>query len=456
MNVKKIFFMVGMFVAHPVLGIYYHHFVFITASYNNATRYKDNLDSMLSQDYPSSKFRIIYMDDCSPDRTGSYVRKYLQQRRKKIPVTLVLNKRRRGQLANIYDATHTCKDSEIVVIVDGDDKLVGRNVLSYLNSIYQDPFVWLTYGQYRHYCADRKNPLHHRDGISQPFPEHIIQKKAFRLYPGYIISHPRTYHAWLFKQIKLKDLLYKSYFFPSATDVAAMFPMIEMAGDKFRFLDKILYRYTCPTKVRLQQPFLLGHIKRKKPYAMVSEPVVTKRSASASCVVLIKSKHQALRWITVMNTYASMKPIVFCKNKVIYDFLLSLAKGKLDMVTTEGELFDLLMKKVENEYVFIIRSFVPPKTAAAAALSYQIRSHSEMIIFGERKLKPHNKDIFPHISVLDTVSALELLSNNSMIVPTSVFLNLRRELLDEHFCKRNRELIKHTLDQMMMLYYRVK
>ncbi len=43
-------------------------FVFIIASYNNSEWYKNNLDSVFAQDYEN--YRIIYIDDASPDGTG--------------------------------------------------------------------------------------------------------------------------------------------------------------------------------------------------------------------------------------------------------------------------------------------------------------------------------------------------------------------------------------------------
>lgn len=39
---------------------------------------------------------------------------------------------------NIYQAIHHhCSEGEIVVMVDGDDSLVGRNALSLVNAVYQ-------------------------------------------------------------------------------------------------------------------------------------------------------------------------------------------------------------------------------------------------------------------------------------------------------------------------------
>jgi hypothetical protein len=41
-------------------------------------------------------------------------------------------------MENIFNAvTYDCELGEIVVMVDGDDSLIGTNVLSLLNAVYQ-------------------------------------------------------------------------------------------------------------------------------------------------------------------------------------------------------------------------------------------------------------------------------------------------------------------------------
>ncbi len=58
-------------------------FCLIVPSYNNAKSkiYLRNLDSIFMQDY--SNYRVIYIDDKSPDKTGEFVSKYFIE--KKIP-----------------------------------------------------------------------------------------------------------------------------------------------------------------------------------------------------------------------------------------------------------------------------------------------------------------------------------------------------------------------------------
>lgn len=208
-------------------------FVIIIPSYNNKNLYKKNLDSVMFQNY--SNYRIIYIDDNSPDGTGNLVKQYIKEKNKNNLVNLICNDTRKKAFANLYKAIHSCDDNEIIVTVDGDDFLKDNDVLKYLNAMYSNFNIWLTYGQFE-LLSNKKS------GHSKKYPDNIIEQNGFRDY-GFCASHLRTFYAWLFKLIKLEDLIYFDSFFPMAWDLAMMLPMLEMAGHRHKFISKILYVY---------------------------------------------------------------------------------------------------------------------------------------------------------------------------------------------------------------------
>ncbi len=211
-------------------------FVIITASYNNKQWYKRNLASIVSQKY--DHWRLVYINDCSTDGTGELVEHWIKEhaQEQKDRISFINNKERRGHLANQYDVIHTCNNDEIILIVDGDDWLAHDHVLHILNGVYQDPNVWLTYGQFWRF---KQNYM----GYCKRVPNYILQNNAIRTYQPWAFGHLRTFYAGLFKLIKYEDLLFEGSFFPIATDVATMLPMLEMAGEHIRFISDILYIY---------------------------------------------------------------------------------------------------------------------------------------------------------------------------------------------------------------------
>ena len=214
-------------------------FVIITPSYKNKDWYKRNLDSLLNQNY--TNYRIIYIDDKSPDDTGKLVQEYVTSLHKEDKIKIIINTENRGALTNIYSAVHSCKPEEICILCDGDDALAHNDVLKHLNHVYQDPNIWLTYGQFEWYPA--RIP-----GFSFQVPYWVIEKNCIREY-RWITTHLRTFYAGLFHKIKEDDLKYEGKFYEAAWDLGMMYPMVEMAGYHIRFMDEILYSYNTANQI---------------------------------------------------------------------------------------------------------------------------------------------------------------------------------------------------------------
>lgn len=201
------------------------HMIIVTASYKNAEWYKWNLDSVFNQNYKN--WHMIYVDDCSPDGTGELVKAYVKECGFEDKVTVICNKMRRKAMANLHTAIHMCAPTDIVVILDGDDRLSFPNVLNTVNCMYATGEVWITYGQYQEYPSGDI-------GFCRDYPREIVENNTFRYFTDGP-SHLRTFYAGLFHKIKLADLFYEGDFFPMTYDLAMMFPMLEMAGNHFMF-----------------------------------------------------------------------------------------------------------------------------------------------------------------------------------------------------------------------------
>ena len=237
-------------------------FVIITASYKNAEWYKRNLDSLFNQNYDN--YRIIYVDDASPDSTGALVADYIKECHQENKVTLIRNPERLGAVANIYNAAHMCRPEEIILIVDGDDWLAHDNVLNRLNAVYQDPNVWATYGQFMWFPFAL-------EGFAYPTSADVIANNNFRG-AAWNITHLRTYYAAVYQHIKKEDLLFEGRFYPMTGDLAVMYPIMEMCGAHTVFVPDIIYIYNAENsindnKVNIELQGRCGqHILCKEPY----------------------------------------------------------------------------------------------------------------------------------------------------------------------------------------------
>jgi len=239
-------------------------FVVVIPSYNNEEWCIRNLESVAKQNYPY--FTFYYINDCSTDRTKELVDQYVLENGLEDRCTVIHNRERKGALNNVYNAVHSLDPKKVVVICDGDDWLSHPNVLTKLASVYKDPKVWMTYGSYEYYPS-RERGL--RGGI---IPSEIAKKVKFRSYK-WVSSHLRTYYAKLFQQIKKEDLMYEGKFIPVCTDLATMFPMLELsANGHFRYIKDVLYVYNTKNQLsmnyiaRPQQAKFNEYIRAQKPY----------------------------------------------------------------------------------------------------------------------------------------------------------------------------------------------
>jgi glycosyltransferase involved in cell wall biosynthesis len=231
---KHLLLGVLLFVGSLCYALPQKHIVVVTASYNNKEWYKQNLESVFLQDY--TNWELIYVDDCSPDGTGNLVQDYVNERCFNDKVTVIKNHERKGALANQHAAIHGCDDKSIIIILDGDDFFANALVFKFINEIYSQFDIWLTYGQFKHLSNGVI-------GFCSPMPRYVIQNNLFRQY-SHIPSHLRTFYAGLFKKIRVSDLMLDGKFYPMTGDMAAMIPMIEMARKgHFAFVSEVLLVY---------------------------------------------------------------------------------------------------------------------------------------------------------------------------------------------------------------------
>ena len=236
----------------------------VIPTYNNEKWCIQNLKSVLRQNY--SRFSVTIINDCSTDKTGLLLERYIAQKKLSDKVHLVHNRGRSGMLANIYNAVRKIDPRSIVVTVDGDDTLYGSNVFTILANVYKNPNVWMTYGSWV------SDPPGARKCNCREFPEEVARQNLFRKY-GYISSQLRTFYAKLFQKIAKEDLQHNGKFFMTAGDVAFMIPMLEMASERhFYYVKDVIYNYNMQNPLsdfRINAEYRTKCSKRirsKKPY----------------------------------------------------------------------------------------------------------------------------------------------------------------------------------------------
>ena len=211
------------------------HFKIIVPLYNVQEWIKLCLRSIKGQTYRN--FECIIIDDISTDNSVEIIKQEIGNDDR---FKLIVNTEKKYALKNIHDALIDCNpnDEDVIVTVDGDDWLANKDVLKTLNEVYSSNTCWMTYGSYAEY------PSKTRGKFAKQIPQQVIDKNLFRKHE-WCSSHLRTFKHHLWKSINKEDLINPETgkFIKAAWDLAFMFPMLEMCGNKSFFIDKVLYIY---------------------------------------------------------------------------------------------------------------------------------------------------------------------------------------------------------------------
>jgi len=198
----------------------------------NAENYIEKcLSSIIKQTYKNYKVQIV--DDCSTDSTYEYAASISKNLRN---FSLFKNPRRLGSLNNISSLLNKKIDEPsrtIDILIDGDDYLYSGDVLNILKEKYVKTNCLITYGSH----------LSSKGVQGKKYPGFIRRFNLFRNYFWYA-SHLKTFRHDLWLSINQTDFLDKNgHFYSVASDLAIMFPMLEMAGNRQEFMDQVLYVY---------------------------------------------------------------------------------------------------------------------------------------------------------------------------------------------------------------------
>lgn len=217
----------------PLESITYHRehpMIVIIPSYNNIQIFEDTLRSVFDQNY--RHFRIIFVDDCSDShhkynglREVDAVRSYVLKEKQNLRTIVVSQHVRQRQGAGRYIGYHMAYDDEIVILLDGDDRMHNDDVMNSISQNYIEKCIGASYGSYVDMID---NIVQTKIKGTTEFPRNVILNRSYRSH-RYISVHLRTAFAKLFKTIRLIDLLDNNdKFFHIMTDFAEMLPVHEM------------------------------------------------------------------------------------------------------------------------------------------------------------------------------------------------------------------------------------
>ena len=211
----------------------------VVAAYKCPELIGDCLQSIVDQTYEN--IDVFIVDDDSEPGQWEIISRFVESNGWHAQA---MSKRMGAMHNQVYAINKICNDpDDIIVFLDGDDKLNGSNAISILNSYYEsDSEIDLSYGSYL------SVPYSSTCSQAKPYPDDVVKNRSYRRFAstgGLFFNHLRTFKYKLFLQMD-PDIDFKDgqgNWFMTCTDTAMMIPALELA-EKHVFIEDILYLYT--------------------------------------------------------------------------------------------------------------------------------------------------------------------------------------------------------------------
>lgn len=242
-------------------------FQIVVPSFNSVDYLPRTLKSIEDQDYDN--LQVCVVDDASSlEAHREIVRSFCE----KNDWHAIYHKKNTGALYSLIDGIQELApaDDDVIIVVDGDDWLKHDQVLQRLAEHYSDGETLITWGQYEIY-PKAWLPVRY----AEPVTQEVIEKNLWRDQP-WIFWHPHTFKYKVWKEIHSDDFKdSEGEYFRVSGDQAFMFPMLEMAGQRSKYIDEVLYVYNIDNPLndfkinRPEQAEATAYIRSQKRYEVL-------------------------------------------------------------------------------------------------------------------------------------------------------------------------------------------
>jgi hypothetical protein len=247
----------------------------------------------------------------------------------------------------------------------------------------------MTYGQFVEYPS---NAICYE--YSKTFSEDVIATNSFRKVEQLPISHLRTFYAWLFKSIMLKDMLYEGNFYSMAWDKVMMAPMIEMAAHHHYCMPEVLYVYNNSNPINdhkvnesLQHSlawYVLG-LPAYKPLTCPQDVDVLQENDKANIVLLCQNMPKIETIESIVEKISSLQALfVFYPSDADFPLISEQCKDVSFITYTEHDLVCKLqecLNNTDNRFVLVCSEAVTGSYALDLAVPILAMKNAQADLF---------------------------------------------------------------------------
>jgi glycosyltransferase involved in cell wall biosynthesis len=203
--------------------------VIVSTFWNSEKFIEDCIMSIKNQYF--TDYVAYFIDDMSTDNSYDVAKRVIGDDYR---FKLVKNTYKKFKAKNFIDVIYNNPEidwDDVIVEIDGDDKLSDNFVLGLINKIYTNKDIWI--------CGSKWVD---DNGKGMKYGKANADKARSS---SWNFSHMRTYRTFLFRSININDLIFEGDYLKAAVDLGIGIPMLEMAGNEhYYFLDEVTYIYT--------------------------------------------------------------------------------------------------------------------------------------------------------------------------------------------------------------------
>lgn len=254
----------------------FHRFAVVSCGKFAADYAEKCLDSVYRQRYNGKLLRHFVIDDCSDDGTEGKIRNWLKAHPEN-SVEYVRNERSLGGSYNTIAGLRKALDCDILVELDLDDAFPDCGVIPFLNKVYQDPGVWMTYNTMKINNAPSR--------ISKRLPNRVIAENAIRKY-NWVTQPLHSFRRFLMDSLDDRYLIdpETGKYWELADDQAIYMTLFELCGRRVRHINRITYLcnmhgQTSEIKERGRQVEISNRIRALAPASPLKNNIPRERPA---------------------------------------------------------------------------------------------------------------------------------------------------------------------------------
>ena len=233
-------------------------FSFIISSYNNERNIKDNIYSIIYQNYRN--WDIFYTNDNSTDKTEEILMNIINEFDLSDKIIYIKNNENLKQAHNKYYMYQITNKNNILCILDGDDWLSQNNVLLEINKTYTKKKCLMLYTGYK---ILYNNKIEYISGMME-YSNEIKNNGDYRKDKNWLFGHIRTGYAWLYKMIPKSYMIYNDKWLDRCTDMAENYCISEIAKNKLENIKKALVIYNKNNSMLYETSYYIDAYSKKR------------------------------------------------------------------------------------------------------------------------------------------------------------------------------------------------